>query len=551
MKLEKRTRSITDTEDLSEDNGKNKKINRDDSQGISEILGEFKKYIKDFEVEKMYFTLEKINQKEILLSDIEDLITFGFSEMIKESLEKLNYTISLTNDTEENEECGKVLNGLKIKIFKLILNVLLDISEFQDGSSQIGNQDINTLKLKLLLEDGLTFSLLKTVRNIENMYLRNLKAESIFSKKSQDFGELIDHENELLQESILETYFQFLESTIEIDPKKVSKEFTNSEGLFEWLMQIFDNDESFIVDEITSLKMEILSIIFQYIKVSQISTNGINIDKKEVMDKFLVKLATFGLRDGEIGGIKEKEFVHNIVDIICNSLFEEDMRKEFNDLQGLELMVKLIEEKAFMRPLSVKILSFALIDKGEMSNKFIQISGLKLVFALLAHSSKNLTNNEKYIKNRQQQDTDEHLCSIIKSLLQFSTGNDHEMLINKLIENNYLKLKNFLVLRKYYSNKITQALESSQDLQEEDEEQIEIIETIAIDAGLFIVQLIDLIIVYTIYYEKGDINDFEKNVLSKNGVHLDDLKTSIEDYSNSLNQDEKVFNEKILLYLNS
>lgn len=60
---------------------------------------------------------------------------------------------------------------------------------------------------------------------------------------------------------------------------------------------------------------------------------------------------------------------------------------------------------------------------------FLFRSGLKLIFGFLAHSSKNLINDESYIKNRQQQDTDEHLCSIVKSLLQFSIG--------KLIKNNY------------------------------------------------------------------------------------------------------------------
>lgn len=119
------------------------------------------------------------------------------------------------------------------------------------------------------------------------------------------------------------------------------------------------------------------------------------------------------------------------------------------------------------------------------------------------------------------------------------------------MENNYLKLKNFIILRKYYSNRITQALENSQDIQEDDQEQIEIIETLAIDAGLFIVQLIDLIIVYTLYYKKVNIHDFENDVLAENSINLDDLKTSIEDYSNSLNQDEKIFNEKLLSFLNS
>ncbi|QOY41814.1 Uncharacterized protein with Armadillo-like helical [Cryptosporidium parvum] len=545
MTQDKRTRISAEIEDSEGESSNHKKINIENEQEISEIVQLLKKHIRNFEMEKVYYIFEKINQREIFFKDIEDYLNVNFSKVINECLLGLNIILLPDHDQV-------IINGLKIKILKLILNILLDISEFQDESSQIGeNSNINSIKLKLLLENDLRLSLLKSIKSIEHIYLQTLKADNISKKEDQNFEELISHESELLQESVLETYFQLLESTIEIDPENVSKEFTEFEELFDWLIQILDDEESSIVDEITSLKMEILSIIFQYIKLSQESTIWKKTNKKQFMDKFLVKLANLALRDTEIGGIKEKEFLHNIIDIICNLLFEEEMRKEFCDLQGLELMIKLMKEKTSMRHLSIKVVSFAMLDKGEMNNKFIQMSGLKLIFGFLAHSSKNLINDESYIKNRQQQDTDEHLCSIVKSLLQFSTGNDHKILISKLIEDNYSKLKNFLILRNYYSKKITQALENSQDdLLEEDENQIEIIETLAIDAGLFIVQLIDLILVYTIYYEKGNIHDFEKNVLSKNGIELNDLKTSIEDYSSSLNQDEKSFNERMLAYLN-
>ncbi|KAH8583647.1 uncharacterized protein ELE39_003355 [Cryptosporidium sp. chipmunk genotype I] len=366
MSLEKRTRLDLEIEDFEGENGKNKKMNRD-NKGITEIVGLLKNCIRSFELDKVYSALEKMNQREILFRDIEDLVDLSFSEVVKECLESLNITISPNNDQ-------LLLNELKIKILKLILNVLLDISECQDEASQIrGNQDIHSIKLKLLLENGLRLSLLNSIRNIENIYLQTLKADNSSRKEGQDFNKLINHENELLQESVLETYFQLLESTIEIDPKNVSKEFMEFQELFEWLIHILDDEECLIVDEITSLKMEILSILFQYIKLSQASTIWRKTNKRQFMDQFLVKLANIGLRDTENLGIKEKEFLHNIIDIICNLLFEEEMRREFCDLQGLELMVKLMKEKTFMRHLSVKVVSFALIDKGEMSNKFVQM----------------------------------------------------------------------------------------------------------------------------------------------------------------------------------
>ncbi|CUV06363.1 unnamed protein product [Cryptosporidium hominis] len=367
MTQDKRTRISAEVEDFEGESSNHKKINRENEQEISEIVQLLKKHIRNFEMEKVYYIFEKINQREIFFKDIEDYLNVSFSKVINECLLGLNIIVSPDHDQV-------IINGLRIKILKLILNILLDISEFQDESSQIGeNSNINSIKLKLLLENDLRLSLLKSIKIIEHIYLQTLKADNISKKEDQNFEELMNHESELLQESILETYFQLLESTIEIDPMNVSKEFTEFEELFDWLIQILDDKESSIVDEITSLKMEILSIIFQYIKLSQESTIWKKTNKKQFMDKFLVKLANLALRDIEIGGIKEKEFLHNIIDIICNLLFEEEMRKEFCDLQGLELMIKLMKEKTSMRHLSIKVVSFAMLDKGEMNNKFVQM----------------------------------------------------------------------------------------------------------------------------------------------------------------------------------
>ncbi|KAJ1611622.1 hypothetical protein OIY81_1635 [Cryptosporidium canis] len=548
MKLEKRGRESGDNEDSDVDNYHVKKSNSHYDQEITRLVTAIKGSLESCKVEQMYESFEKINQMELLIDDIEQLHELGFPEIVRDSLDLLGAMIS-PNDNKDDKGNGSELTGKEFILVKLILNIFLDISEFRD-QSQIVNPDINAMKLELLLETGFEKSLLKLIQTIESIYNANMQAYASSLQNDENCFKFMNHEHELLLESILSTYFQLLESTIEIDPKKVSKQLVELDGFFEWMIQILDNDGPSVANELSSLKIELLSIIFQFIKVSEMSNSAILINKKEIMDKFLVNLANFGLRDGEVTEVKEREFVHNIVDIICNFLFEEDFRREFCDLQGLELMVKFMKEKVFMRPLSIKIVSFALLEKGEMNDKFVQLSGLKLIFAFIAHSSKSLVNDEEYIKNRQQQDTDEHLCSIVKSLLRFCTGNDHEKLISQLCEENYLRLKQFLILRRYYSEKISDALANTEDL-EDDEAQIDIIETLALDAGLFVVQLIDLITVYVMYYEKVDIDDFEKETLIEYEVRLEDLRTSVEEYSSSIEGDERVFNDQIKEFLNS
>ena len=72
--------------------------------------------------------------------------------------------------------------------------------------------------------------------------------------------------------------------------------------------------------------------------------------------------------------------------------------------------------------------------------------------------------------------------------------------------------------------------------------------TISVDAGLFIVQLIDVVMFYTIYYH---FFEFSTNIDTENdsnlleaakelGIDFEDMSKSIEDYSNSLDGDELI-----------
>ncbi|XP_665176.1 hypothetical protein, partial [Cryptosporidium hominis TU502] len=138
MTQDKRTRISAEVEDFEGESSNHKKINRENEQEISEIVQLLKKHIRNFEMEKVYYIFEKINQREIFFKDIEDYLNVSFSKVINECLLGLNIIVSPDHDQV-------IINGLRIKILKLILNILLDISEFQDESSQIGeNSNINS-----------------------------------------------------------------------------------------------------------------------------------------------------------------------------------------------------------------------------------------------------------------------------------------------------------------------------------------------------------------------------------------------------------------------
>lgn len=374
MKFDKKIRTSGKHESYNSSTYRKKKQIKHYDQELVEIVTSLRESVKNYNIDKMYEALEDINYKELTMSDIEYLLELKFPDIIQDCLEYLANKISPCNRKVNKDEDGNDFGVIEVKVLKFILNILLDVSEFHDYS-QIINSEFGALKLKFLFECGIGGNLLLAVENIEELYLCNSDVESSFTQiHGSGVGcEFMHHEVEMLYESALVTYFQLLESTIEIDPLRVSKKLMELEGLFEWLVKALDDGNRSIVDEISSLKVEILSIMFQFVRLSEVNIESRPINKRNLIDKFLIVMANFGLRDSEIGGVKEKEFVYNVVDIVCNFMFETDLRNEFSSLQGLELMIKFMKDDSFMKVLSIKIISFALIEEGEMNNNFIKL----------------------------------------------------------------------------------------------------------------------------------------------------------------------------------
>ncbi|KAF7458919.1 Catenin-beta-like protein [Cryptosporidium felis] len=516
-----------------------KKVNSGEENKILKYIEKLQGSLERGDLEEICDALEELNQQDIEFYLLEKLISLDFPIIISSCLNNIKSELLNKEEYEKELPYEKRVEFTRIKSIKLILNILLDISEIQIADE--GQSNLSSTKLKIILASEIQDSLIEIVRVLEVLYsVTNENTNNIDDNFKNDSNQ----DQMLHAESTLLAYFQLLEAVIEIDPKTTSKVFVESEKIFEWLIEIFRSD-NYYVDEISSNKVEILSIILQNYEISELKRLSF-IKMKEFLDRFLVILATLGLKDTEVREIKEKEFIYNLSDIICILLLEGEFRNIFGNLQGLELMVKFIKEKIFMRQVSIKIVSFALLEKGELNNKFIQLGGLKPILLLLIHSAKEIKNNENYVKNRMQQETDEHLCIIVKSLLQFCTGDEHNRILKKLTEDNHFRLKTLLNLRNFYSRRISQVLEE----ENEEDENSEIMETLAFDAGLFIVQLIDIIVSCTCYFEKMQKGNLESNILKEYGIQLDDLKASLEDYSKSLSDDEDAFMKGVISYLN-
>ncbi len=144
----------------------------------------------------------------------------------------------------------------------------------------------------------------------------------------------------------------------------------------------------------------------------------------------------------------------------------------------------------------MKTISYALLENEKNCARFVQIQGLKTLFAVYMNSPK-----------KEEQDYEEHVVSCIVSLLRFTYGEENLRIIQKFTENEGEKAKRLMTLHLKYYLKVYQfdkrvsTGELQKTLGTDDEEEIF---RERLDAGLFLLQQICLIIAYLLVSPESD-----------------------------------------------
>lgn len=155
----------------------------------------------------------------------------------------------------------------------------------------------------------------------------------------------------------------------------------------------------------------------------------------------------------------------------------------------------MLREKKLSRNGSLKVLDHAMsgIDGKDNCNKFVDILGLRTIFPLFMKTPKR---NKKRLLSSDQHE--EHVVSIIASMLRNCKGGQRQRMLAKFTENDYEKVDRLIELHLKYLEKVD-AVEDELDLEkpdpdmtEEEEEYDNYLRRLA--SGLFTLQLIDYVI---------------------------------------------------------
>lgn len=237
---------------------------------------------------------------------------------------------------------------------------------------------------------------------------------------------------------------------------------------------------------------EILSIMLQ-----STEENRVLLGTFDGIDILLQQLAVYKRNDPITD--EEKEYMENLFNCLCSSLLAKENRANFLKGEGCQLMNLMLRERKLSRNGALKVLDYACSgpDGKENCTKFIEILGLRTVFPLFMKTPK---------KNKQRsislEEFEEHVCSIIASMLRNTKGSQKQRLQSKFVENDFEKVDRLMELHLKYLEKvevIDREIEHAKQFKQPNEEDDEAEEEEAnylkrLSGGLFTLQLIDYII---------------------------------------------------------
>ncbi|GLG92811.1 Beta-catenin-like protein 1 [Gryllus bimaculatus] len=224
-----------------------------------------------------------------------------------------------------------------------------------------------------------------------------------------------------------------------------------------------------------------------------------------------------------------------------------DNRQMLGDLEGIdtilqqlacELQPKSSWEKKLSRNGSLKVLDHAMSgpDGKENCNKFVDILGLRTIFPLFMKTPKK---NRKRILTTQEHE--EHVTSIIASMLRNCRGPQRQRLLSKFTENDHEKVDRLLELHFKYLEKVEEVdlvleqerKENSTDDEDEDEGD-EARYLRRLEGGLFTLQLVDYILLEVCTGGPPTIKQRVTQILNLRGGSLKTVRHVMREYAGNL-----------------
>lgn len=277
------------------------------------------------------------------------------------------------------------------------------------------------------------------------------------------------------------------ENLTEIQPSMCKE--TAEQGLLQWTLKRLKQKIPFDGNKLYC--SEILSILIQ-----DTNDNRLLLGTLDGIDVLLQQLAVYKRHDPTTA--EEQEFMENLFNCLCSALMAKENRERFLRGEGLQLMNLMLREKKLSRNGSLKVLDHAMagFDGRDNCNKFVDILGLRTIFPLFMKTPKR---NKKRLLSTDEHE--EHIVSIIASMLRNCKGPQRQRLMAKFTENDHEKVDRLIELHLKYLEKLDivdaeiEAAAAAAGIDEDEDEDANYLKRLS--AGLFTLQLIDYVVLET------------------------------------------------------
>lgn len=249
--------------------------------------------------------------------------------------------------------------------------------------------------------------------------------------------------------------------------------------------------------------------------------------KLDAIDAFLQVLSAYRKRDPPKDS-DEEEYAENVFDCLTCLVENKLGKSRFIEAEGVELCLIMLKEGRFSKLRALRVLDHGMggKDGSEVCQKLVESAGLKPIFRAYMRST--------------DQATSEHLLGMFASMLRQLPGNSAPRIrtLAKFVENGYAVLDRLVRHRREYSEKLAPIDE--QIKKERSGRNLENAEVLSdewlsrrLDAGLFCLQIVDMILAWLIAEDAGARRKIT-SLFAEHDETLRDIRDTLQEQLNEL-----------------
>uniref|UniRef100_A0A8C6V6X3 Beta-catenin-like protein 1 n=1 Tax=Naja naja TaxID=35670 RepID=A0A8C6V6X3_NAJNA len=302
------------------------------------------------------------------------------------------------------------------------------------------------------------------------------------------------------------------------------------QGLMQWLLKRLKAKMPFDANKLYC--SEVLAILLQ-----NTDDNREMLGELDGIDVLLQQLSVSDF--GTTRAPEEEEMMENLFDSLCSSLMLSSNRDRFLKGEGLQLMNLMLREKKISRSSALKVLDHAMIgpEGADNCHKFVDILGLRTIFPLFMKSPKKIKK-----VGASEKEHEEHVCSILASLLRNLRSQQRTRLLNKFTENDSEKVDRLMELYFKYLDAMQVADKKIEGEKHDMVRRGEIIDDDTeeefylrrLDAGLFVLQLICYIMAEISNAGIPQIRQRVHQILNMRGSSIKIVRHIIKEYAENI-----------------